>query len=118
MQCARIALLAVICTGFLCAHPMGNFSVNHYARILPDPGGAQISYVMDLAEIPTFELLQKWNLDAASPQTVLQNKAVQEAQAWVRNLNVTIGGQRVEPELASTRMTLADGVGGMKVMRV
>ena len=44
------------------AHPMGNFSVNHYARIEPSAQAVEILYVLDLAEIPTFELLQKWNL--------------------------------------------------------
>ena len=44
----------------LWAHPMGNFSVSHYSRIEVTGGGAAIRYVLDLAEIPTFELLQQW----------------------------------------------------------
>ncbi len=118
MQRTRILFLAGICASLICAHPMGNFSVNHYARILPHHGGADISYVIDLAEIPTFELLQKWNLQASSPQTVLEARAQEEARGWVRNLNVTIGGRKVQPRFESAHMTLADGVGGMKVMRV
>ena len=39
---------------------MGNFSVNHYARLTPVEGGLRIRYVLDLAEIPTFELMQDW----------------------------------------------------------
>ena len=42
----------------LVAHPMGNFSVNHYARLAADAHGVAIHYVMDLAEIPTFELFR------------------------------------------------------------
>src|SRR5256885_2185264 len=54
-------------TGPLFAHPMGNFSVNHYSRIELGANGAEVAYVLDLAEIPTFELLQEWKLDAANP---------------------------------------------------
>src|ERR1700761_6718983 len=98
MHRTRFALLAALCAGLLLAHPMGNFSVNHYARILPHEGGANISYVIDLAEIPTFELLQKWNLGATSPQAELENRAVAEARGWVRNLNVTVGGRPSPPQ--------------------
>ena len=122
MQLTRVAFVAAFCASLfvnlLSAHPMGNFSVNHYARIQPQEGGAEVLYVIDLAEIPTFELLQKWNLQAASPQQVLESRARQEARGWLRNLNITIGARPAEPRFESARMTLADGVGGMKVMRV
>ncbi len=118
MHRTRIAFLSGVCVSLLCAHPMGNFSVNHYARILPHDGGADIRYVMDLAEIPTFEMFQKWGLQASSPQAALENRAVQEARVWVRNLAVTIGGVKVQPIFKGAKMTLTDGVGGMKVMRV
>ena len=55
----------------LAAHPMGNFSVSHYARIEVSGAGAQIRYVLDLAEIPSFQLLQQWALHADSPRAVL-----------------------------------------------
>ena len=55
----RLAMVLVIFAVVLRAHPMGNFSVNHYARIQPGVQGVEILYVLDLAEIPTFELMQK-----------------------------------------------------------
>jgi hypothetical protein len=45
----RLILLASLRAG-LAAHPMGNFSVNHYARLEPGAHGVAIRYVMDLAE--------------------------------------------------------------------
>src|ERR1700690_1503786 len=118
MHRTRIVFLAGICASLLFAHPMGNFSVNHYARILPHEGGADISYVIDLAEIPTFEMFQKWNLQATSPQAALESRAGEEARGWGRNLAGTIGGKKVQPEFEGAQMKLTDGVGGMKVMRV
>ena len=63
----RLILLAFLCAGLAAAHPMGNFSVNHYARLEPDAHGVAIRYVMDLAEIPTFEMFQQWG-SGADPQ--------------------------------------------------
>src|ERR1017187_9796540 len=44
--CAWPLLFVLAAT--LSAHPMGNFSVSHYARIEVSGGGAEIRYVLDL----------------------------------------------------------------------
>ena len=99
MQRAKLSGLFAFWAGVALAHPMGNFSVNHYARIVPREGGADILYVLDLGEVPTFELKQP-------------------ALEFVRHLDITIGGRRVEPTVVSTHSALAPGVGGMKTLRV
>ena len=109
--------VAASATGLL-AHPMGNFSVNHYARIEPSAHGVEILYVLDLAEIPTFELLQKWNLTGESPHEKIERQAAAQAHQWVQNLAISANGRSVVPQLRSTEVTMADGAGGMRVMRV
>ncbi len=100
------------------AHPMGNFSVNHYAKITVGPDGASILFVLDLAEIPTFELLQKWGVTAASPKEQLQAKALAEARDWAKELHVTSDGKPVALAFQSAEMVTADGAGGLPVMRI
>lgn len=113
-----IALL-VVAPASLHAHPMGNFSVNHYARIEPHPQGVEVLYVLDLAEIPTFELLQKWNLTGAGGgREAIEQAARVQAHEWIGNLALTVNGRSVEPHLQSTEVVMADGAGGMQVMRV
>jgi ABC-type nickel/cobalt efflux system permease component RcnA len=102
----------------LSAHPMGNFSVNHYAKIQVEPDGPEILFVLDLAEIPTFELLQKWGLTAKSPRPELEAKATAEAREWVKQLRVTSGGKPVALKFLGARMVTADGAGGLPVMRI
>ena len=41
------------------AHPMGNFSVNHYTRIVTGAERIEIDYIIDMAEIPTFQEMQR-----------------------------------------------------------
>jgi len=65
-----LLLLMSLCR-FASAHPMGNFSVNHYSRISLDTDRIRVRYFIDLAEIPTYQELQQANIpttaiDAAS----------------------------------------------------
>jgi len=48
------------------AHPMGNFSVNHYSKINVQADQIIVRYFIDLAEIPTYQELQQGNI-AATP---------------------------------------------------
>lgn len=97
---------------------MGNFSVNHYARIEPGAGGVEILYVLDLAEIPTFELLQKWNLADGATREPIDRAARVQAREWVGDLALAVNGRAVAPRLQSTEVVMADGAGFMRVMRV
>jgi ABC-type nickel/cobalt efflux system permease component RcnA len=97
---------------------MGNFSVNHYARLEPQARGVEVLYVLDFAEIPTFELLQKWNLSDGARQDEIERAGRAKAREWLRNLAIAVNGRSLEPRLRSTEVTMADGAGGMRVMRV
>jgi hypothetical protein len=41
------------------AHPMGNFSISHYAAIHVERDGVELQYVVDMAEIPTYQEIQR-----------------------------------------------------------
>ena len=101
----------------LYAHPMGNFSVSHYAHIKVG-GGAEIRYVLDLAEIPSFQLLQQWGLSADSPRNLLDAKAEAQAREWLRNLTVACDGRTVFPRFEGARLAITPGAGGAPVMRI
>ena len=48
------------------AHPMGNFTINHYSGIHIESGWIEIRYFIDRAEIPTFQAAQRQRSPAAS----------------------------------------------------
>ena len=45
------------------AHPLGNFTINHYAGITVAPDEIRLDVVIDLAEIPTFQERQRIDAD-------------------------------------------------------
>lgn len=49
---ALAALLLI--PALVSAHPLGNFTINHYDAIRVSPSGVLVDHVLDMAEIPTF----------------------------------------------------------------
>ncbi len=44
------------------AHPMGNFSINHYAKIKVGHKSIEIRYLIDMAEIPAFQEMRQFDM--------------------------------------------------------
>jgi len=99
---------------------MGNFSVSHYARIEARSGGAvQIRYVLDLAELPSFELQQQWKLKQDAPEAELRKRAAASMEEWVANgLVVRANGALMQPRVVSTDFFKAEGAGALPVYRI
>jgi len=100
------------------AHPMGNFSVSHYARLEVTRGGVEVTYALDLAEIPTFDLLRSWNLDRNSPRELLEAKAREQAQVWLNGLRFSSNAGAVGAKLISSKLVIADGAGNLPIARI
>jgi len=114
----RLPLSVFLVAGVLWGHPMGNFSVSHYSRIEVTARGFEVRYVLDLAEIPTFQLLQEWKLDASAPEEEIERRATEQARQWARGLRIQVAGRAVTPRFERAAVTLDKGAGGMAIMRV
>jgi nickel/cobalt transporter (NicO) family protein len=113
-----LSLFFIVVPGLL-AHPMGNFSVSHYAKLKPTQKGVvDLTYVLDLAEIPTFELLRDWKVDRDNSHAELQNKAVQQARIWLNNLAITSRDTPVRANFQSANIVIADGAGNLPILRI
>jgi nickel/cobalt transporter (NicO) family protein len=113
---ARKLPLFIAFGGVLCAHPMGNFSVSHYTRLVPSTGGVEVTYVLDLAEIPTYILFRDWKLDEKSPQA--EAKVAEQAQEWAKGLEFQSAGRAVEPKFLRAEIRVSEGAGGLSVARI
>jgi nickel/cobalt transporter (NicO) family protein len=110
-------LVGLILASGAAAHPMGNFSVSHYSRLDFNGNGVRLTYVLDLAEIPTLELFQQWQIDGRD-EAQLQKKASAQAAAWLQNLAISVDGKQLSPRLGEVKANAMDGAGGMLVLRV
>jgi nickel/cobalt exporter len=57
-------LVALAAPASAAAHPLGNFTVNRFSRIEVSGDRLYVRYVLDLAEIPTFQARQAGGIDA------------------------------------------------------
>src|SRR4051794_14652693 len=99
------------------AHPMGNFSINHYARIEVGAEHTRLTYILDFAELPTLELLQEWDLVDGNARA-LETKARQYAPRWIANLSFVQDGRHLVPKTNIIEAEVTEGAGGMPVLRV
>jgi len=87
------------------AHPLGNFTVNHYAGIEASGRSVYVHAVLDLAEIPAFQL-----------GTVVRSPGYPTRLA--RELKLTLDGRRVPLRVLESRVTERPGAGGLKTLRL
>jgi nickel/cobalt transporter (NicO) family protein len=100
------------------AHPMGNFSVSHYAKFEVGDHTIQLEYALDLAEIPTFQLLRDANLDRDASHADVEKAVKQQTSTWLRNLELRVDGKHVQPDLRATGVVMSDGAGGLPILRI
>jgi ABC-type nickel/cobalt efflux system permease component RcnA len=103
------------------AHPMGNFSVNHYSRIDLQRDRIIVRYFIDLAEIPTYQELQQWNI-AATPTdqhsaAVVRYVAARGAELG-HGLMLDIDGKQIPLRLVSSGVIFPPGAGGLPTMKM
>jgi nickel/cobalt exporter len=90
----RLLAFAALAAGALApavaqAHPLGNFTINRYSRLQLSGDRVYVLYVLDMAEIPTFQ---------ARPQVSAEGPAgyaSHTATRLLRHLSLTIGGRPV-----------------------
>jgi ABC-type nickel/cobalt efflux system permease component RcnA len=102
------------------AHPLGNFTINHYASIRVGAGRATIRYVVDMAEIPAFQELQKIEASEGNSDQGAKLKAYGEriALSYRDGLPLLIDGSRVPLRLISANTTTPVGSGGLPTLRI
>jgi ABC-type nickel/cobalt efflux system permease component RcnA len=100
------------------AHPMGNFSVNHYSRISLDREGIRISYIIDLAEIPTYQELQQGNVTADVADPAVTRFVALRGTEFGHGISLVIDGKRLPLRLLSSQVIFPPGAGGLPTMKM
>jgi len=94
------------------AHPLGNFSINRYTAIEAGPDGVFIQYVLDLAEVPTFQEVGHLRGNE------IEDHLARRGGEWLRGLRITANGAAVPLSATAVRVTCLEGAGGLPVLRL
>jgi ABC-type nickel/cobalt efflux system permease component RcnA len=87
------------------AHPLGNFTVNRYAGIELAGRDIYVRYVLDLAEIPTYQL----GSEVRQPGY---------AASLGRRLVLTLDGRPAPLQVVEHRLVARPGAGGLETLRL
>ena len=89
------------------AHPLGNFTVNHYSGLEIRANGLSIDYVLDLAEIPAFQLRGAIAPDPSAACATL-----------ARDLAVTLDGAALALRVDRGTVSFPPGQAGLETLRL
>src|SRR5262249_52616691 len=95
------------------AHPLGNSTINHYARAELSGGNLYLRYVLDMAEIPTFR--EQTRVDAAGG---LRPYARERVRALAPALVVNVDGRRLALAPVSETASYHPGAAGLRILRL
>ncbi|HVR21934.1 MAG TPA: hypothetical protein VMU26_01310 [Candidatus Polarisedimenticolia bacterium] len=100
------------------AHPMGNFSVNHYAKVTIKRGSIEILYLIDMAEIPTFQETRQFGITPKADDPSAFRYLDRQERLLKAGLSLESDGEVLRLDTISREVTFADGAGGLPTMKV
>jgi len=123
----RLVLVFLLAAGLLAAgvavagaHPLGNFTVNQYSGLRLEPARAEVDYVVDMAEIPTFQARQ--DIDTNGDGAVSEAEAASWRTAACRRLatglTLQLNGKAVQLGPQSSQLSFPPGQGGLSTLRL
>src|SRR4051812_16115572 len=125
----RLLLLPALLIGALLAlvprpagaHPMGNFTVNHYSALTVGMNQVQVLYVLDMAEIPTYQELGTIREDHSPDLTLAQRDAylARKSAEVLRGLRLTLDGRPLAlTTTGAGELSLPLGAGDLPTLRL
>src|SRR5581483_8160689 len=102
------------------AHPLGNFTINHYDRLTVSDAGIEVYSILDMAEIPAFRERQSIDADGDGEISAAESDAYAEtaARRIAERLTLRVDGREVGLEERARELTFPDGQGGLKLLRL
>jgi ABC-type nickel/cobalt efflux system permease component RcnA len=97
---------ALVIPATAAAHPLGNFTINRFARVQVSGHRLYVRYVLDLAEIPTYQARQQGVNAGAYTARI------------ARNLHVTVDGRAAQLVPVRHELAFPVGVAGLHTMRL
>jgi ABC-type nickel/cobalt efflux system permease component RcnA len=102
------------------AHPLGNFTVNQYTGLDLSPERVGIDYVLDMAEIPTFQTRQRMDADHDGQLAPAEEDTWRAATcaSLVAGLALRIDRRPLRPRVVSSGLAFPPGAGGLVTLRL
>jgi ABC-type nickel/cobalt efflux system permease component RcnA len=101
-----VAAVALAAAAGALAHPLGNFTINRFSRLEVSGNRVYVLYVLDMAEIPTYQAREQ----GIDPNAYARRIAVNE--------QLTVNSRRVPLAAGAHALAFPPGVGGLRTTRL
>ena len=98
------------------AHPLGNFTINHYAGLQVGPDRIGVDYVLDMAEIPAFQEMRQ--IDRQSDTSQTRQYAAQKCSEVNSELSLNLNQTPLPLNLKRSNVEFPAGMGGLSTLRL
>lgn len=102
------------------AHPLGNFTVNHYVGLQLNPEIIVIDFVLDMAEVPAFQEIAAFdtNKDSQPDPTEAAGYHAAKCKTLQPDLVLYLEGRPLTLKLVSSTVEFPAGAGGLPTLRL
>jgi hypothetical protein len=102
------------------AHPLGNFTINRYTHLNLQEESVAVFYIVDTAEIPTFQERQKMDTNGDGTVDEAEQAGYLAAQVTflVENLSLLVNDTAMPITAESWSLTFPPGQGDLPTMRL
>jgi nickel/cobalt transporter (NicO) family protein len=120
---AVVTLTVLICFIFVpaaFAHPLGNFTINHYAGLQITPAAVAIDFVLDMAEIPAFQEITDFdaNGNGVADASEAASYHAKRCTALQPDLSLLLNNKPLGLILISSSVEFPAGAGGLPTLRL
>jgi len=100
------------------AHPLGNFSISQYTAIRIGRDAIELRYVIDMAEIPTFQEIQETAIVPEAGHVRLGPYLARKAETLKDGLRLEVDDQALPLRTESRDVIFPPGAGGLPTMKL
>ena len=110
--------LALPTTAF--AHPLGNFTINHYAGLHVTRETITVDFVLDMAEIPAFQEIAAFDVNGNGQPDTAEASSYHSAkcESLRSDLDLRVNNQATPLSLSSSSIEFPPGAGGLPTLRL
>ncbi len=118
--CFAMAVFASLLPREAQAHPLGNFTINHYSDLEFAGETARITYVLDLAEIPTLQQKDDLDTDGDGRLSANESDAYLDARmpSLAEGLRLSAGNEVLPLKVLDRSAEYRPGQGGLPTLRI
>lgn len=98
------------------AHPLGNFTINHLAEVRPAAGVLHVRYILDIAEIPSFQIMHERSAGGRWTAQDAASWAHAEVAIVRSNFAVSANGVPLALRLVRAQARTRPGAGGLALL--